>query len=88
MDRIFKDIIGHDLEDYVDDMVAKSTTAKNHCDALQRVFEVLKKHWLKGAIAGGKDHNLITFLIPVGKNHLTDLSQPKEEQKIHMDDKE
>ncbi|RDX77438.1 hypothetical protein CR513_42456, partial [Mucuna pruriens] len=28
-------------------MVVKSTMAKEHCDALQQVFEILKKHQLK-----------------------------------------
>ncbi|RDX68965.1 hypothetical protein CR513_51980, partial [Mucuna pruriens] len=37
----------HDVEVYVDDMVVKSAIAGEHCDALRRVFDVLKKHQLK-----------------------------------------
>ncbi|RDX67251.1 hypothetical protein CR513_53893, partial [Mucuna pruriens] len=47
MDRVFKDIIGRDVEVYVDDVVVKSTTVGEHCGALRQVFDVLKKYRLK-----------------------------------------
>ncbi|RDX65672.1 Retrovirus-related Pol polyprotein from transposon 17.6, partial [Mucuna pruriens] len=47
MDKIFKEIIGIDVEVYVDDMVVKTTVAANHYRALGRVFQVLRKHRLK-----------------------------------------
>ncbi|RDY01913.1 hypothetical protein CR513_14697, partial [Mucuna pruriens] len=40
MDKIFKKIIGTDVEVYVDDMVVKSTVAADHYKALERVFQV------------------------------------------------
>ncbi|RDX85991.1 hypothetical protein CR513_32728, partial [Mucuna pruriens] len=36
-----------DVEVYVDDMVVKSTSAADHYKALQRVFQILRKHQLK-----------------------------------------
>ncbi|RDX91097.1 Retrovirus-related Pol polyprotein from transposon 17.6, partial [Mucuna pruriens] len=47
MDKIFKDVIGIDVEVYVDDMVVKSTMADKHCTTLERVFSILRKHQLK-----------------------------------------
>ncbi|RDX81360.1 Retrovirus-related Pol polyprotein from transposon 17.6, partial [Mucuna pruriens] len=47
MDKIFKDVIGRDIEVYVDDMVAKSKGGESHCEALGRVFEVLRRHQLR-----------------------------------------
>ncbi|RDX84523.1 hypothetical protein CR513_34409, partial [Mucuna pruriens] len=37
MDRIFKDVMGTDVEAYVDDMVVKLTTVGEHCNVFQRV---------------------------------------------------
>ncbi|RDX66873.1 Retrovirus-related Pol polyprotein from transposon 17.6, partial [Mucuna pruriens] len=47
MDKIFREIIGVNIEVYVDDMVVKSTEAKKHCEALRRVFGILRKHQLR-----------------------------------------
>ncbi|RDX93594.1 Retrovirus-related Pol polyprotein from transposon 17.6, partial [Mucuna pruriens] len=47
MDRILKDVMGTNMEAYVDDMVVKSTTVGEHCNVLQRVFEILRRHKLK-----------------------------------------
>ncbi|RDX75235.1 hypothetical protein CR513_44901, partial [Mucuna pruriens] len=44
---IFKDHVGCKLEVYVDDMVVKTTTDEQHCEALTQVFTILKKHKLK-----------------------------------------
>ncbi|RDX65070.1 hypothetical protein CR513_56307, partial [Mucuna pruriens] len=47
MDKIFKGIIGVDVEVCVDDMVVKSQGAAEHCQALGRVFHILRKHQLR-----------------------------------------
>ncbi|RDX77897.1 Retrovirus-related Pol polyprotein from transposon 17.6, partial [Mucuna pruriens] len=47
MDKIFEEIIGTDVEVYMDDMMVKSTTAGEHCSTLERVFQVLRKYHLK-----------------------------------------
>ncbi|RDX60879.1 hypothetical protein CR513_60944, partial [Mucuna pruriens] len=47
MDKIFEKIIGINVEVYVDNMVVKSTMATNHYKALERVFQVLRRHQLK-----------------------------------------
>ncbi|RDX97691.1 Retrovirus-related Pol polyprotein, partial [Mucuna pruriens] len=46
MDKIFKGILGTDVEVYVDDMVVKSQGMEEHCEALGRVFHILKEHQL------------------------------------------
>ncbi|RDX92741.1 hypothetical protein CR513_25080, partial [Mucuna pruriens] len=47
MDKIFEGLIGNEVEVYVNGMVVKSTIAKDHCKALGRVFQVLRRHQLK-----------------------------------------
>ncbi|RDX98073.1 Retrovirus-related Pol polyprotein from transposon 17.6, partial [Mucuna pruriens] len=47
MDKIFEEIIGTNMEVYVDDMVVKSMAVTDHYKALERVFQVLRKHRLK-----------------------------------------
>ncbi|RDX78360.1 Retrovirus-related Pol polyprotein from transposon 17.6, partial [Mucuna pruriens] len=47
MDKIFKGILGEDVEVYVDDMVARSRCMKEHCGALGRIFGVLREHQLR-----------------------------------------
>ncbi|RDX97097.1 hypothetical protein CR513_20172, partial [Mucuna pruriens] len=47
MDKIFQDIMGRDIEVYVDDMVVKFEKVVDHCKALERVFGVLRKHRLR-----------------------------------------
>ncbi|RDY01226.1 Retrovirus-related Pol polyprotein from transposon 17.6, partial [Mucuna pruriens] len=47
MDKVFKDILGVNVEVYVDDMVVKSREAAEHCKALERVFSILRKHQLR-----------------------------------------
>ncbi|RDX92391.1 Retrovirus-related Pol polyprotein from transposon 17.6, partial [Mucuna pruriens] len=44
---MFEGMIGADVEVYVDDMVVKSTSVADHCKALGRVFQILRKHQLK-----------------------------------------
>ncbi|RDX79408.1 Retrovirus-related Pol polyprotein from transposon opus, partial [Mucuna pruriens] len=46
MDKIFKEIIGVDVELYVDDMVVKSAVTDKHCKVLERVFGILRRHQL------------------------------------------
>ncbi|RDY04183.1 Retrovirus-related Pol polyprotein from transposon 17.6, partial [Mucuna pruriens] len=47
MNKIFEEIIGTDVEVYVDDMVVKSTMTTDHYKALQKAFQVLRRHQLK-----------------------------------------
>ncbi|RDX68077.1 hypothetical protein CR513_52972, partial [Mucuna pruriens] len=47
MDKVFKEVIGRDIELYVDDMVAKSKSGRSHCEALRRVFRILRRHQLR-----------------------------------------
>ncbi|RDY02960.1 Retrovirus-related Pol polyprotein from transposon 17.6, partial [Mucuna pruriens] len=47
MDKIFKEVMGVDVEVYVDDMVVKSAVASEHRKALERVFGILRKQQLR-----------------------------------------
>ncbi|RDY04071.1 Retrovirus-related Pol polyprotein from transposon 17.6, partial [Mucuna pruriens] len=47
MDKIFDGLIGNKVEVYVDDMVVKFIIVEDHCKALGRVFQVLRRHQLK-----------------------------------------
>ncbi|RDX67363.1 Retrovirus-related Pol polyprotein from transposon 17.6, partial [Mucuna pruriens] len=47
MDKIFKGILGTDVEVYVDDMVAKSPGMEEHYETLGRVFHILREHRLR-----------------------------------------
>ena len=44
---MFRDKIGHTVEVYIDDMVAKSKQEVRHIKDLQGVFEVLWQHKLR-----------------------------------------
>ncbi|RDX66364.1 Retrovirus-related Pol polyprotein from transposon opus, partial [Mucuna pruriens] len=47
IDKVFKEIIGKDMEVYVDDMVVKSSKAETHYHTLKQVFAILRKNQLK-----------------------------------------
>ncbi|XP_025678326.1 uncharacterized protein [Arachis hypogaea] len=42
MDKVFRHQIGRNIEIYVDNMVAKTTQEKSHCDDLREVFEQIR----------------------------------------------
>ncbi|RDX69225.1 hypothetical protein CR513_51687, partial [Mucuna pruriens] len=92
MDKIFKDVIGTDMEVYVDDMVVKSTTANEHCSALdlagieanpEKCQAVIN---MKGGLTTGKEnHDLVSIHILVGRNDQTHFRYPKKGRKLHLD---
>ena len=47
MVALFHDIIHHEIEVYVDDMIARSQTEEEHLDHLQKLFERLKEYKLR-----------------------------------------
>ena len=47
MTAVFHDMMGKEVEDYVDDLVVKSVTREGHWDVLRRVFERCKMYNLK-----------------------------------------
>ena len=55
MVALFHDMIHHEIEFYVDDMIAKSQTEEEHLDHLLKLFERLKKYKL------GLNPNKCTF---------------------------
>ena len=44
---LFHDMIHHEIEVYVDDMIAQSQTEEEHLDHLQKLFERLKEYKLR-----------------------------------------
>ena len=47
MVALFHDMIHHEIEVYVDDMIAISQTEEEHLDHLHKLFERLKKYKLR-----------------------------------------
>ena len=47
MVALFHDMIHHEIEVYVDDMIARSQTEEEHLDHLQKLFERLKLYKLR-----------------------------------------
>ena len=47
MVALFHDMIHHEIEDYVDDMIARSQTEEEHLDHLQKLFVRLKEYKLR-----------------------------------------
>ena len=76
MTRMFRDMIGHMVEVYIDDMVVKSKQKAQHIEDLRGVFEVLWQHKLR------LNANKCAFGMGAGKprisNHQSgDRSQPQ-----------
>ena len=61
MVALFHDMIHHKIEVYVDDMIARFQTEKEHLDHLQNLFERLKKYKLR------LNPNKCTFGVRPGK---------------------
>ncbi|XP_072076510.1 uncharacterized protein [Arachis hypogaea] len=47
MDKVFHHQIGRNMEIYVDDMVAKTTHGKSHCDDLKEIFEQVRTYRMR-----------------------------------------
>ena len=61
MVALFHEMIHHEIEVYVDDMIAISQTEEEHLDHLQKMFERLKKYKLR------LNSNKCTFGVQSGK---------------------
>ena len=61
MVALLHDMIHHEIEVYVDDMIARSQTEEEHLDHLCKLFERLKKYKLR------LNPNKCTFRIRSGK---------------------
>src|ERR1051325_140495 len=47
MVALFHDMIHHEIEVYVDDMIARSQTEEEHLDHMRKLFDRLKKYKLR-----------------------------------------
>ena len=67
MVALFHDMIHHEIEVYVDDMIARSHTKEEHLDHLHRLFERLKKYKLrlnpKKCTFGVRSSKLLGFIV-------------------------
>ena len=61
MVALFHDMIHHEIEVYVDDMIARSQTEEEHLNHLYKLFERLKKYKLR------LNPNKCTFRVRSGK---------------------
>ena len=61
MVALFHDTIHHEIEVYVDDMIARSQTGEEHLDHLQKLVQRLKKYKLR------LNQNKCTFWVRSGK---------------------
>ena len=61
MVTLFHDMIHHEIEVYVDDMIARSQTEEEHLDHLQKLFVRLKEYKLR------LNPNKCTFRVGSGK---------------------
>ncbi|RVW84025.1 Retrovirus-related Pol polyprotein from transposon 17.6 [Vitis vinifera] len=61
MTKIFKPLIGHTVEVYIDDIVVKSKTREEHVLHLQEVFHLLRKYDMK------LNHSKCAFGVSAGK---------------------
>ena len=65
--RITHDMIHHEIEVYVDDMIAMSQTEEEHLDHLQKLFERLKKYKLRlnlnKCIFGVRSSKILGFVV-------------------------
>ncbi|XP_061351287.1 uncharacterized protein LOC133296340 [Gastrolobium bilobum] len=61
MNEVFKDLIGDNIEVYIDDMIAKSQTPEQHLTHLQGVFNRLRKYNMR------LNPSKCAFGVPAGK---------------------
>ena len=67
MVALFHDMIQHEIEVYMDDMIARLQTEEEHLDHLHKLFERLKKYKLKlnpnKCIFGVRSGKLLGFVV-------------------------
>ncbi|RDX67680.1 Protein NYNRIN, partial [Mucuna pruriens] len=85
IDRIFKGLIGDNIEVYVDDMMMKSTIAVNHCEALEECSKEVPGHHQHEESADGQggvavdreDHCALAFPILVDGDNRPHIQHPQ-----------
>ena len=83
---LFHDMIHHEIEFYVDDMIARSQIEEEHLDHLQKLFERLKKYKLRlnpnKCMFGVRSGKLLGFVFS-NKGIEVDPAKVKEIQEMH-----
>ena len=85
MVALFHDMIHHEIEVYVDDMIARSHTEEEHLDDLHKLFERLKEYKLRlnpsKCTFGVRSGKLLGFVVS-GKGIEVDPAKVKSIQEI------
>ena len=84
MVSLFHDMIHHEIEVYVDDMIARSQPEEEHLDHLQKLFDRLKTYKLRlnlnKCTFGVRSGKLLGFIVSdKGKGHTRDANSPYRE---------
>ena len=94
MVTLFHDMIHHEIEVYVDDMIAKSRTAQDHLTDLRKLFQRLKKYQLRlnlnKCVFGVTSGKLLGFIVsgrgieidPTKVQAIRSMPAPKAEKEI------
>ena len=85
MVALFHDMIHHEIEVYIDDMIARSQTKEEHLDHLRKLFDRLKKYRLRlnpnKFTFGVRSGKLLGFVVS-GKSIEVDLAKVKAIQEM------
>ena len=92
--RLFHDVIHHEIEVYVDDMIARSQTEEEHLDHLQKMFDRLKTYKLRlnpnKCTFGVRSGKLLCFVVsdkgiqvdPAKVKSIQEMSAPRTEKEV------
>ena len=94
MVALFHNMIHHEIEVYVDDMIARSQTEEEHLDHLHKLFERLKKYKLRlnpsKCTFGVRSSKLLGFIVngkgievdPTKVKAIQEMSAPRTEKEV------
>ena len=94
MVALFHDIIYHEIEVYIDDMIVRSQTGEEHLDHLQKLFERLKKYKLRlnpnKCTFGARSGKLLGFVVsnkgievdPAKVKAIQEIPSPRTEKEV------
>ena len=94
MVALFHDMIHHEIEVYVDDMIARSHTEEEHLDHLHKLFERLKKYKLRlnpnKCTFGVRSGKLLGFIVngkgidvdPTNVKAIQEIQAPRAEKEV------
>ena len=96
MVALFHDMIHHEIEVYVDDMISRLQTEEEHLDYLRKLFERLKKYKLRlnpnKCTFGVRSGKLLGFVVsvkgiqvdPAKVKAIQEMPTPKTEKEVRL----